>query len=49
MKSRLRDLRKHAKKYGFWSAVAAALAAFTVIYLVFRLTGMATDEQEKSK
>ena len=49
MKNRLKDLRKHARKYGFWSAVAAALAAFTIIYLVFRLTGMATDEQEKGK
>jgi len=49
MKNRLKDLQKHAKKYSFWSAVAAALAAFTIIYLVFRLTGMATDEQEKGK
>jgi hypothetical protein len=49
MKNRLKDLQKHAKKYSFWSAVAAALAAFTVVYLVFRLTGMATDEQEKGK
>ena len=49
MRNRLKDLQKHAKKYSFWSAVAAALAAFTIIYLVFRLTGMATDEQEKSK
>jgi hypothetical protein len=49
MRNRLKDLQKHAKKYSFWSAVAAALAAFTIIYLVFRLTGMATDEQEKGK
>ncbi len=49
MRNRLKDLQKHAKKYSFWSAVAAALAAFTVVYLVFRLTGMATDEQEKGK
>ena len=49
MKNRLKDLLKHAKKYSFWSAIAAALAAFTIIYLVFRLTGMATDEQEKGK
>ena len=37
MKSRLRDLRKHAKKYGFWGAVAAVLTAFTVVYLIFRV------------
>jgi len=49
MKNRLKDLRKHAKKYSFWSAVAAALAAFTVIYLAFRLIGEATDGQEKGK
>lgn len=36
MKNRLKEWRKHAEKYGFWSAVAAALAAFTVVYLIFR-------------
>lgn len=49
MKNRLKDLQKHAKKYSFWSAVAAALAAFTVVYLVYRLFGEATDGQGKSK
>ena len=44
MKNRLKDWRKHAKKYSFWSAVAAACAVFTVIYLVFRLTGANRDE-----
>ena len=44
MKNRLKDLRKHARKYGFWGAVATALAAFTVIYLVFRLFGEATED-----
>ena len=45
MKNRLKDWRKHVRKYGFWSAVATALAAFTVIYLFFRLFGANTDEQ----
>ena len=49
MKNRLKDLRKHARKYGFWSAVATALAAFTVIYVFYRLFGEATDGQEKGK
>jgi len=44
MKSRLRDLPKHARKYGFWSAVAIACAAFTMIYVFFRLTIRDTDE-----
>jgi hypothetical protein len=44
MKSRLRDLPKHARKYGFWSAVAIACAAFTMIYVFFMLTGANTDE-----
>jgi len=49
MKNPLKDLRWHAKKCGFWGAVTAALAAFTVIYLFFRLFGEATDGQEKGK
>ena len=49
MKNRLKDLQKHAKKYSFWSAVAAALTAFTVVYLVFRLIAMTTDEQGNGK
>jgi hypothetical protein len=38
MNNRLKDLLKHAKRYSFWSAVVAACAAFTVIYVFFRLT-----------
>ena len=37
MKNRLKDMRKHVKKYGFWGAVAAVLTAFTVVYLIFRV------------
>ena len=29
-------MRKQVKRIGFWGAVAAALAAFTVVYLYFR-------------
>ena len=49
MKNRLKDLRKHARKYGFWSAVGIACAAFTVIYLFFRLFAEATDGQENHR
>ena len=45
MKNRLKDLRKHARKYGFWSAVGIACAAFTVIYLFFMVTGANSDEK----
>ncbi len=37
VKYRLKGLLTHAKKYSFWSAVVAALAAFTIVYLVFRV------------
>ena len=36
-------MRKYAKKYGFWGVVVAVLAAFTVVYLVFRAKAL-TDE-----
>ena len=44
MKNRLKELLKHARKYSFWSAVVAACAVFTVMYLFFRLTIRDTDE-----
>jgi hypothetical protein len=30
-------MQKHVKRIGFWGTVAAALAAFTVVYLYFRV------------
>ena len=32
-----KDMHKYVKKVGFWGVVSAVLAAFTVVYLAFRV------------
>ena len=44
MSQKWKGTRKSVKRCGFWGAVAAILAAFTIVYLIFRVKDAITED-----